>query len=250
MTGMTNEMRDFLTNQSGADKEKAQKAIDKSSSTQSSLRINVSGVYRVRVRNFYATKNNVVTVFPKVEVSSRKKSLMLTIMLETVDSTDLVPAGSTILHNITMIPAPGSSDELYVNTAKMSKPQLCALLGVKDLNITDANWMYENICVDYDEKGKMIKDHKMTCEIMAEVIDEWYNNTLKQKVNGGSIRPATATDKSKSNTPANAESQKSDGTVIKSDDSREDVDNKVIQGSALAGIGDDKLVDQAVTEDF
>jgi len=250
MTEMSVEMRNFLTNQSEEDKAKAQKATDASSSTQSSLRVGVSGKYRMRVRNFYAVKNNVETVFPKVEISSKKKSLMLTIMLETVDGTELVPAGSTTLHNITLMPAPGSSDELYANTAKMSKPQLCALLGIKDIKITDYQWLFDNVGVEYKDK-KIVKDHKMKEEVMVEMVDDWYNNALKIKVNGGSIRPAMPGEKSKSNTPpADAGTAVTDGVVIKSDDSREEVDSKVIESSALHGIGDDELIEHTAAEEF
>jgi hypothetical protein len=195
-------IQDFYGRQTKEDVEKISTSFSIASSTQN-VRLTISGKYRMRVKNFIALKNEQLIIYPKLYVSPKKGSLILTIMLETVDYTDKVLQGSTILHNLALVPREGSSKELYLNTARMVKPQLFALTGCKDLDLSNPQKTIKELTFSYiNENGKftITKDHIMKNEVMVDIIDGWYNNAPKVQVNGGSIRMALANDKSQSNT--------------------------------------------------
>jgi hypothetical protein len=192
---------EFYGRQSKEDIEKLNTSFSIASSTQN-VRLTVSGKYKMKVKNFIVMKNDLLIIYPKLSVSQKKGSLILTIMLETVDSTDTVLKGSTILHNLTLVPREGSAKDLYINTARMVKPQLFALTGGKELDLSNPQKVIKELTFSYKkEDGKFIitNDHIMKGEIMVDVVDGWYNNAPKVQVNGGSIRMALATDKSQSN---------------------------------------------------
>jgi hypothetical protein len=193
-------INEFYGRQSKEDIEKLNSSFSIASSTQN-VRLTVSGKYKMKVKNFIVMKNDLLIVYPKLSVSPKKGSLILTIMLETVDSTETVLKGSTILHNLTLVPKEGSAKDLYINTARMVKPQLFALTG-KELDLSNPQKVIKELTFSYKkEDGKFIitNDHIMKGEIMVDVVDGWYNNAPKVQVNGGSIRMALATDKSQSN---------------------------------------------------
>lgn len=116
-------------------------------------------------------------------VKTEKGALLLNIALTVDDDgTEQVPAGSSIFHNLVIVP---KTKDKMPGTAKMLKPVLAALIGTDDIKI-DYDWLNEHCVVAYerDSNGKyvMTKDHKMTNRVYVTVDEEIGNNGKKRNV--------------------------------------------------------------------
>jgi hypothetical protein len=180
------------------DQIKAQQAGATSASSESrSQKIAIPGKYLMRAKTtIFRTKDNDLVRMPRAETSD-KGSVSLVVNLEVVDGTENTPAGSYISTYVTMLAAPGATQEKIENTYKFSKPILCALLGVKEIKI-EKDWLAEHLLFEYTEdspgKFNITRDHKMGQVVMATVEFQVYNG--KERLRVSQIVPSRPGDKS------------------------------------------------------
>jgi len=192
-----NLVKDFLNEQTS---QEAQSSMDNASSHER-LYVGVSGTYRMKVDTFGYVKDNEAKQFPCFDKSSQKGVLQLVVPLRVVDGTPLVPKGSLMFFNINMAPAPGAKKETIQTMARMAKPKLVAMLGHEEIRM-EPQWLVENLTPEFKREGEsmtLVRDHNMKKEVMVKVVDDWYNNQPKLRVD--TIVPAAANDKSVSNEP-------------------------------------------------
>lgn len=183
--------------------------------------ITVSGTYRVKVKSskFHSKDKTEVYEFPSVGYSTNKGALMLKLMFEVVDGTESVRKGDTIISQITLLPAPSATDDIFEKVIRFSKPQLFAMTGCDDIRLSDPDWLEQYLTCDFEEKGnryEITRDHKMTKEVMISVDDDLYNGKAVLRVT--SISPAKSGDHSFSNKLPEGDMQKKDMDVNVSDD--------------------------------
>lgn len=194
---MNKQLSDFYS-QHGDQAKVAKEILDESSSTPMSPKLDVSGRYLMRVdtRTYLDKDTKEIRYSPEITVSKTKGSLILTISLVVVDGTNLVPKGSYIITTLVLMPKPGASEEKFINTMRMLKPRLVALLGTEDIDIGDGEWVEENLLPKF-EGQKLLRDHKMKNLVMVNVEDDVYNDSPTLKVT--SIVAAKPGDHSESN---------------------------------------------------
>ncbi len=200
-------IKNFI-NRSDEEKAAIKKEFDSAQDTGGGSPVGISGKYRMRVstRCYPNKKTGEWTIFPTVVTASQKGSLMLNMLMEVVDGTAEVPAGSTAFHAITIMPKPGSDNKLIQSTFGMCKPQLIALLGTKEgIDLLDMKWITTNLLPEFkieNDKATMIHDHQLKHEVMVTIVDTVNPNTGKAEVRTkGMVMPAGINDHSVSNKP-------------------------------------------------
>jgi hypothetical protein len=182
---------------------KVSEMMDNTSSDARRAQVNVSGVYRMKVRAIAGKdKEGKPYQAPDVFVSSNKGYLCLKVMLEVVDGTDAIQKGATVYHNINLLPPKDSDEEVLQRTLRFMKPTIAALTGVKDFQI-DQKFMDEYLSIEHDANFKITKQHKMTQEVMCVVEPRQYQNEIRYSV--VSLAPARPGDHSVSRMPTEAE---------------------------------------------
>lgn len=203
----------FYDEQTDEQKASQQAATDEAAS-EKSQNLKVSGTYRMVANTFTYEKDNKRVIFPRLEVSDKKKVLMLVVSLEVVDGTPEAPKGSSTLTNIVLSPAKGAGIKKIQSTVSMMKPKIVALTGESKIQLSK-EWVAEFLTVQYDiddaGKATLVKDHKMKQEVMVELEDDEYKN--KPTLNVVSIRKALPGEKSRSNKPVSDEVTLADGGV-------------------------------------
>ena len=161
-------------------------------------KIDRPGNYRMKaVSKKFKTKDGDVLEFPYLEKSEKKKSLMLNLLLETVEDVEDIPTGSYVYYGLTLSPAKGASAKKVKDTMNFLKPRLSALIGKDKLSSLTFEWVKENLLAEFvkkDDDWVVKRDHAMQNEVMVKLVPDVYNN--KPVLNVSSIAEATSEDSS------------------------------------------------------
>lgn len=180
---------------------KTQQAIDSASSTgERSAQINVAGSYIMKVKTLVAKKKDGdLLISPRIGLSDSAKSkgaLQLHLLLEVVEGTDAVEAGSTVFHTITLAQPDGATDEKIRNTSSFMKPIICALIGKDRFDLTPDS-VNEIMEIDYDEQTlKVTKAHGLTQTVMVVCEEYAKTNSDQTGIRVKSVRALRPGDKS------------------------------------------------------
>jgi len=196
-----NILSEFLDNDTEENRRARQEEVDNASSEQR-VRLTKSGTYLMEVRTFAFPDKNTdqMRTSPEIRLSEHKKSLQLSINLSVVDGTPQVPKGASEFVNITLSPAKGADRQKIEKTMRMMKPQIVALTGETQIQIT-TEWIENYLMPKFKEKEgggyEIVKDHKMKNKVMVTFEDDEYNG--KPTLNMVSLRKAEEGDKSETN---------------------------------------------------
>jgi hypothetical protein len=175
-----------------------------------SNRLTVSGTYVMQADTGYYYADKKLVLVPDLSTSSAG-SIMLTLRLKVVVPTLTVKVGATILTNIVIIAKPNATQTDKENVWNLAVPRLSALLGTKDIKLTDKKWILENLLATFDvsqKRPKLLQDHKMKQKVIVVIEDSLNPMTNKPSLKIKSISPATDKDISVSNTsPTNVAPQ-------------------------------------------
>lgn len=198
---------------------RTQEAINAAPSTgQDNESVKVPGTYLMKVKSFVMRKKNEdPKPFPSVIVSSKASTLgdlQLNLCFEVVDGTEATPAGAGLFYTLTLVKSPEADKTKAENTVKFMKPIICALVGQKNFNFTEA-FVTENLTIGYDPtNGKITRDHKMK-PVMCVVEESVNPNNGRVGCRIKSIRAASLGDKSVSIKVEAQETASLDNQVIK-----------------------------------
>ena len=235
---MSNELGGFFQNYSEDDLKNAQQTSDQV--REIAGMVGVPGKYLMRVKSIVSKKKDGgIFATPVTEISANKGVLMLVLMMEVVDGTEVVEKGSILYHRITLLPKPGSPQDKLETTLRFMKPAVKALTGLDKIEISEA-FFKEYLTIDYvtEPEVKLVRDHKMTGTVYATV-EEQYNDTLnKKECRIRFINKAKPTDKSYS-----IKSEPSSDASIGSGDSN--VESKPSDGEKIDLDADETLIQDA-----
>ena len=144
------EVAGFFNEMNEEDRDRIKKATDATSSEGNRQSINVPGKYRVAVRTsaWDDKESGKFNMLPRLSVS-KTKSLMLQMSLEVVDGTEFVSKGSTIFHNIVLVPSKGATNDKINGTLRLMKPQLVALTGNEDIDVSNLEWVSNHLIAEF-----------------------------------------------------------------------------------------------------
>lgn len=177
--------------------EAQQKIADDASSegSQKAPKVEVSGKYRMKACPSYAFRDDntkKMRAFPECS-PAKTGTHQATFYLEVTDGTDRVPKGARVIVNMPIYPGKIvltqkeklnlNDDEIkektkavfiekLANIMKFSKPYMVALTGEENIKVSADwfdEWIFPMFKEDADGKFKMVKDHKMTKEVMVTV---------------------------------------------------------------------------------
>lgn len=187
----------FTQSQSEEQRSQAQKAMNDASGEGRGSQINVPGTYRMRAKTVIGKDGKVWPRFEISDVPKTKGDLVLKVILECVDSTEVVAKGDIAFINVYVMKGAGATEEKIRNTASFAKPILVALTGKKDIQFTNA-FLSEHFSVDVGSDKKVARTHKMNQDVMV-VLESSVNQTTGKPYFGmKSLRAAAADDKSRS----------------------------------------------------
>lgn len=136
----------------------------------------VMGVSTLCFRN--KKKNGDLIISPTLAPSS-KGGLNLVASLEVLDGTPQVAKGDYLTVNIPVWPGPKASQEDVSKMFNLSKPRMCALLGVDSFKL-DLDTLVEKFTTEWDEddngKFTLKKDHALKGKVVCVFDDGVYNN--------------------------------------------------------------------------
>jgi hypothetical protein len=203
-----------------------QKVLDNTSSESTLARIEVPGRYRLKVKSLYMKKKDgTIKKFPAFEIADGVKSkgdLRLNLIFEVVDGTEVTPKGATIFYSLTVVKAPTATPEKVENTMKFMKPVVCTLLGTKDIKLTQ-DFLVSNLSSEFDDAGKMLREHNMKRDVMGVVELKYDEKTKKEYANIVSISPVREGDKSTSTKVAGSATEAQTNTLGKASEPTEPV---------------------------
>jgi len=162
-------------------------AIRVASDTEStgSRMIKWSGQFVMKASTAVYKKDDEIKVFPAV-VKAQTGTIMLSLKLEVADEGDtLTKRGDSIYSNITLI-MPNADEEKRKKIANITKPRLLAMTGT-EVNFSK-EWIRDNLTVDFDEKLKVTRDHKLK-NLVLVTVQVKMDNEGKDKAEVTSIRP-------------------------------------------------------------
>jgi len=162
-------------------------------------RLEYPGKYLMRVVARKYKKDTEVHAYPNIKITEKSKALQLNFILEVVDGTEHVEAGTYDYGSLILAPAAGASDKKVKDTMKFLKPRLAALMGKETMESFKFNkeWVDSNLLAEFKKDGEdyvVKRNHKMTNLVMVEFETELYNN--KVKLNIKDMRAAKEGDKS------------------------------------------------------
>jgi len=194
---MSEGLGEYFESASEEEIQKQQAGASSASSQARAQKVGVPGKYLMRAKTtIFKTTDGDLVRMPRAD-TSEKGSVSLVVNLEVVEGTENTPEHSYISTYITMLPAPGATQEKVDNTYKYSKPILCALLGVKEIKV-EKEWMTEHFLFDFTEdtpgKFNITREHKMSQVVMATVEYQVYNG--KEHLRISQVMPARPGDKS------------------------------------------------------
>ena len=249
----TNELGDFFSKMNQEELKTAQETFDHAPEDQQSGNVEVPGKYLMRVRNFCGKKKDDGTprfVSPKTFVSSKKKVLMLSLVLEVVDGTPAVPAGSILFHNTTLLPGSGASGERIEQTMRFMKPVIKALTGLSEIQINE-DFFHEYLEIECEfDPFKIVKDHKMKKNVLVTVEEEYNETKRKNECRVKLIAPAKEGDKSLSKITEPQENASLDQEASNTKGSNIDLsvdENAIMEESSD---GDTPLSESQLQEDY
>lgn len=177
--------------------------------------VSVSGTYVMQVSTFCfrnKKKNGELIISPTLATSS-KGGINLVASLEVVDGTAQVAKGDYLTVNIPVWPSPKAGQDDVAKMFRLSKPRMCALLGVDSFKI-DLDSLVDKFTTEWDEddKGRFVlkKDHALKGKVVCVFEDDVYNN--RPTLNLVSMRRFKEGDKSISNSAAPQEAQSGFGS--------------------------------------
>lgn len=173
-------LEDFWAKQDEATKSQA--AESSRSAPSENLRsgpIDKPGVYLCEVAAFaWRDKTSGDVKMSPTLYEGSKGSLNLRISLRVVDGTPLVPKGSSILKNITLMPGAvngvAPTKDNIDKVLRFTKPLLVTLTGTSNVTICK-EWINEWLTADFTEDGKkfvLARDHKMKERVLVQVDHE------------------------------------------------------------------------------
>lgn len=143
--------------------------------------VGVSGTYVMNVSTFCfrnKKKNGELIISPTLAPSS-KGGVNLVASLEVADGTQQVAKGDYLTVNIPVWPNPKATQEDVSKMFRLSKPRMCALLGVDDFKISLES-LVEKFSTEWDEtadgKFELKKDHALKGKVVCVFEDDVYNN--------------------------------------------------------------------------
>lgn len=181
-----------------------EQSFDQASSDDQSQNkpLTISGTYVMEVSTicFKNKKQNNKLIISPVLADSAKGGVNLVASMKVIDGTKQVPAGSYTTINIPVWPAPNASKEEAEKLFRLSKPRLCALLGVDNFKLT-TDTLLEKFTADWKENEdgsfKLVKDHALKGKVVCIFEDSVYQN--KATLNLVSLRKFKEGDESISN---------------------------------------------------
>lgn len=181
--------------------------------------ITISGTYVMEVATFCfrnGKKPEKPIIISPTLANSSKGGINLVVSLKVVDGTSQVAAGDYITANIPVWPSPKATQEDVSKMFGLSKPRMCALLGVDNFKL-DLNTLVEKFSTQWDEdsegKFKLVKDHALKGRVVCVFEDTLYNNNPTLKL--VSLRRFKDGDKSVSNGPVPVAPQEGFGSAAR-----------------------------------
>lgn len=162
-------------------------------------RLTFPGEYLMRVISRKYKKDNEFHMFPNIKPTDKTKALQLNFILEVVDGTDKVTAGTYDYGSLILAPAPGATEKKIKDTMNFLKPRLAALIGKEAMEKFKFNveWVDEHLLAEFKKDGDeyvVKRNHKMTNLVMVKFEPDIYNNKVKLSIT--EIRAAKDGDKS------------------------------------------------------
>lgn len=184
--------------------------------TQNKL-VSVSGTYVMEVSTFCfrnKKRNNELVISPTLARSSKGGvNLVASMKVSEGFATDQVAAGDYITVNIPVWPGPKATEDDVSNMFRLSKPRMCALLGVDNFKI-DLGVLVDKFSTQWDEQSdgtfKLTSDHSLKSKVVCVFDDDVYNDRPTLKL--VNMRKYKDGDKSVSNGPATQAAQEGFGT--------------------------------------
>ncbi|HUT43368.1 MAG TPA: hypothetical protein VMW95_03445, partial [Desulfobacterales bacterium] len=169
--------------------------------------LTVSGSYVMEVSTFCFRNNKKadkpIIISPAVAPSS-KGGFNLVASMKVVDGTAQVPAGDYITINVPVWPGAKATKEERENLFRLSKPRMCALLGVDNFKVDPKDlpaFIVDKFSTQWDEgkdgKFSLTKDHALKAKVVCVFEDSIYNN--RETLNLVQLRRFKEGDKSISN---------------------------------------------------
>ena len=237
----------FFNEMSEEDREKIKNETNNANSEGRMPQIDVPGKYRVKVRTaaWDNKDDGIMNMFPRLTVSKKAKSLMLQVSLEVVDGTEMVPKGATIFHNIVLVPSKGATNDKISGTLRLMKPQLVALTGNEDIDVSNMEWISKNLIAEFTKDGdnyKVSKMHSMIKEVMITVDETIYEG--KERCEVISLRKAGPAEVSESIKVKNSSDSKS-----ATEDAVAEAEDVVTEDSIADAMADDVLDTAAMSDE-
>ena len=162
--------------------------------------VSVSGSYVMEVSTlcFRNKKKGNLIISPTLS-TSKSGGINLVASLVVVDGTPQVEAGDYMTVNIPVWPNPKATKDAVAKMFGLSKPRMCALLGVETFKI-NLESLVEKFSTEWDEvddKFVLTKDHALKGKVVCVFEDAEYNN--RPTLNMASMRRFKEGDVSVSN---------------------------------------------------
>jgi len=169
--------------------------------------ITTSGTYVMEVSTFCfrnKKRNNEVIISPTLAKSSKGGiNLVASMQVCKGFGTSQVSEGDYITVNVPVWPSPKATKDDVSNMFKLSKPRLCALLGVDNFKLELDN-VVDKFSTEWSENEdgsfELKKDHALKGRVVCTFDDSVYNN--RPTLNLVNMRRFKEGDKSVSNGPA------------------------------------------------
>lgn len=179
--------------------------------------LSVSGTYVMEVATFCfrnGKKPDKPIIISPTLANSSKGGINLVASLKVVDGTSRAAVGDYITVNIPVWPKPTATQDEISKMFKLSKPRMCALLGVDNFKL-DINTLVEKFSTEWseDKDGKftLTKDHALKGKVVCVFEDTLYENRETLKL--VNLRRFKEGDKSVSNGPAPVTPQEGFGSA-------------------------------------
>jgi len=183
--------------------------------------LTVSGSYVMEVATFCFRNNKKpdkpIAISPTIAPSS-KGGFNLVASMKVIEGTGAVNVGDFITINVPVWPGPKATAEERANLFKLSKPRMCALLGVDNFKADPKDlpaFIVEKFSTQWEEgkdgKFTLTKDHSLKSKVVCVFEDDVYNN--KETLKLVQLRRFKEGDKSVSNTPAAHSAQQGFGSA-------------------------------------
>lgn len=154
--------------------------------TGSFSKIENEGQYICEVESrAFKGKEGEIVVYPHFK-KTKTGGMQVVMSLRNVVDTEHVKVGATIVAGVNLIPPPTSDEAKRRQFFGFAKHNLGALLGHKDIQLNNFDWLMSNLGVTtkINEQGETViaTDHKMKSRVKISIKREFYESAVKPNV--------------------------------------------------------------------